>query len=165
MTTSWLLALAFLGAGAPIGDGEARLSIDVREVDARDVVALLAEAGGRQSVVDGDVACRLTLKVKELSWRGAFEQVLRACRLGAEEEGPVLRVAPLQRLAQEERERRALADEQARSRRSEWTALRLSYARAAELAPVLAKFLPPGSQVTFDARTNTLFVEAAGVAR
>lgn len=160
-----LLAFALAAAGGPIGDGEARLSIDVREVDARDVLGLLAEAGGRQSVVDGDVACRFTLKVKELRWRDAFEQVLRACRLGVEEDGPVLRVAPLQRLAEERRERRALVDEQARSQRSTWTALRLSYARAAELAPVLAKFLPPGSQVTFDARTNTLFVQASGVGR
>lgn len=163
MITSLLLAAALLGAG-PTADGEARLSIDVREVDAKDVVGLLAEAGGRQSVVDGDVACRLTLKVRELRWRDTFEQVLRACRLGAEEDGQVLRVAPLQRLAEEQRERRALGDEQARSRRSGWTALQLSYARAAELAPLLAKFLPPGSQVTFDARTNTLFVEAAGTA-
>jgi len=144
----------------PAADSEVRLSLDVREVDVKDVVGLLAEAAGRQTVVDADVACRLTLKLKGIAWRAAMESALRACRLGIEEEGRILRVAPLQRLVEEGQERRTLAEEQARARPVEWTAVRLSYARAAELAPVLAKFLPPGSQVAFDTRTNTLFVKS-----
>ena len=35
---------------------------------------------------------------------------------------------------------------------------RLSYAQAAELAPLIKKFLSPRGEVIFDARTNTLIV-------
>ena len=36
--------------------------------------------------------------------------------------------------------------------------MRLSYAKAAEVAPLLKRFLSPRGDVTYDARTNTLFV-------
>jgi type II secretory pathway component HofQ len=35
---------------------------------------------------------------------------------------------------------------------------RLSYAKAAEMAPLVKKFLSPRGEVIFDARTNTLIV-------
>lgn len=139
-------------------DGEARLTLDFKDVSATDLVVLLADAGGRQSVVDGDVHCRLTVKLSGVRWHTAFEHVLRSCALGAEEDGPILRVAPLARLSEEARQRRTLDEERALSQPRSLSLVRLSYARAEELAPILKQALPPGSDVTYDKRTNTLFV-------
>lgn len=138
-------------------EGEARLSLDAREGDLRGVLRALAEVGDFQVVVDPDVGCRLTLKVERLAWPDLLSQVLRACGLGQEAEGRVVRVAPLGRLASEARERRRLAD--LRDRSAPRIEMRpLSYARAEELAPLLQTLMGPGAEVVYDRRTNTLIV-------
>jgi type II secretory pathway component HofQ len=83
--------------------------------------------------------------------------VLRACGLGLEEEGKVLRIAPRERLRTESEERRRLAEARGRSRTGTVATFRLSYARAAEIAPLLKRLLPAGD-VVFDTRTNTLLI-------
>jgi len=151
-----LLGLALLRA-LPVPD-ETRVSLEAKDGDVKSVVSLLAEAGGVQPVFDPDVSCRLTLALKEAQLQRALESVLRACALGAEQDGKVLRVARVGQLEQEARQRRALKEEQEKSRPRELTLERLSYARAQELAPLLKKLLPAGSDVVFDARTNTLII-------
>jgi type II secretory pathway component GspD/PulD (secretin) len=61
-------------------------------------------------------------------------------------------------LAAEHAERRRLADERRSARPMATATLRLSYARAAELAPLLERYLSPQGRVSYDARTNTLFI-------
>lgn len=151
------LVLAVLGlAGAQQGDTS--ISLTATDADAKAVLSLLAEAGGVQAVFDPDVSCRLTLALKEAPLDSALVSVLRACGLGNEQEGNVLRVARVSRLQDEARQRRALREEQERSRTRELRLQRLSYARAQELAPLLKKLLREGSDVVFDARTNTLLI-------
>jgi len=153
-----LTLLAGLSPSAAAGsEDEARLSLDVREGDLRRILAALAEVGGFQLVVDPDVSCRLTLKVEALAWPAALSQVLRACGLAHEADGGVVRVAPLERLSSEARERRLLAAERDEALRRVST-LRLSYARAEALAPLLQEQLGPEARVVYDARTNTLIV-------
>lgn len=141
---------------------EAQLSLDLKDADATQVVALLAEAAGKQPVFDPGITCRLTLRVKETPWRSALAAVLRACSLGVEESGSVLRIAPVSRLTAEETARRSLAT--ARAERESgikplprFETVRLAHARAAELAPLLQKLFP-GSQVSYDVRSNTLII-------
>jgi type IV pilus assembly protein PilQ len=136
---------------------EARVSIDAREASAREVVAVLAEAGRLQVVFDPGTSCALTLKVQRITWREALDTVLRACRLGFEESGSVIRVAPIGRIRGEAEDRRRLAEERRLTPSGTVAGFRLSYARAAEVAPLLKRLLPRG-EVHFDARTNTLFV-------
>ena len=69
-----------------------------------------------------------------------------------------MRVARATRLAQEAAERRRLAEEKARGGPDRIALFRLSYARAEALAPLLRSRLPPRSDVSWDARTNTLIV-------
>jgi type IV pilus assembly protein PilQ len=125
-----------------------------------DVLRLIAELTGQQLVLDGGVSCRLTLRLSGVRWQTALEHSLKACGLGSEMEEGVLRVAPAQRLIEEQERQRALLDAQARARPSRPISLPLSYARAEELAPLLQKLLGPDSEVAWDKRTNTLFVVA-----
>lgn len=151
-----LLLVALALAEPPSGD--TRISLTATDADAKAVLTLLAEAGGVQVVFDPDVSCRLTLALKEAPLESALVSVLRACGLGNEQEGNVLRVARTSRLQDEAGQRRALREEQERSRPRELQLQRLSYARAQELAPLLKKLLREGSDVVFDARTNTLLI-------
>jgi type IV pilus assembly protein PilQ len=154
MIAGWLLAAAVAGAPA----GEARLSLDAKDADARDVVSLLAELGGFQAVFDPDARCALTLKLHDARWQTVLETTLRACGLAQEEEAGVMRVARPGKLAEEAAARRRLAEERGRCGPDRIALFRLSYARAEALAPLLRSRLPPRSDVTWDARTNTLIV-------
>jgi len=160
---SAVAALTLAVALPPVADArageepQAKLSLDVREGDLRQILAALAEVGDFQLVVDPDVSCRLTLAVQALPWPEMLDQVLRACGLGQEAEGSVVRVAPLARLQAESRGRREVA--QARGTVARGVELRpLSYARAEELAPVLQSQLGDEAEVVFDRRTNTLII-------
>ena len=153
-----LLIVAALGRALPSSSPEAQISLDVKDAPVVDIVSALAEVGRFQVVFDPAPPCPLTLKLTEVRWRIALEEALRACRLAVEEDGKVLRIAPLERLRAEGEGRRKLAEEQARSGAHTVSAFRLSYARAAEMAPIVKKLLSPRGDVVYDTRTNTLII-------
>src|SRR4030095_8120913 len=95
-------------------------------------------------------ACRLTLKLREVPWRSALDASLRACALGREQEGGVLRIAPVARLADEAQARRRLREQQDLNRPLRMATFRLSYARAQERAPLLKSLLSPPGDVVYD---------------
>jgi type IV pilus assembly protein PilQ len=145
-------------AAPPDADGEARVSVDFKDADIRDVVLLMAEVGRFQVVVDQGVTCRLTLKLKDVPWDTALDVALRSCGLGYDAENGIYRVAPTARLAAELAERRRFEEERRLNRPLRTVRYRLSYARAAELAPLIKKFLSPRGDVVYDTRTNTLYI-------
>jgi type IV pilus assembly protein PilQ len=135
-----------------------RISVDVKDADIVDVVRLFAEVGGFQVVVDSGVSCKLTLKLKDVEWRQAFDLALRSCTLGQDTENGIAWVAPMSKLLAERQERRRLEEERRLSGPLRTEMRRLSYARAQEIAPLLKAFLSPRGSVIFDPRTNTLFI-------
>jgi len=154
---AWLMMATALARGAG-GEGEARLSLDVKDAPVVDVVRVLVEAGGFQVVLDPGIDCRLTLKLHEVRWLRALDAALSACGLGRELEGDILRVATVSRLREEAAARRRL-DEEGQAKPSGRLALfRLSHARAQEMAPLLERILSPVGRVSYDPRTNTLLV-------
>ena len=160
-----LSAAVSAGADAPAKAGgaastsnEARISVDFKDADIVDIVRLLSEVGNFQVVIDPGVSCKLTLKLKEVPWDSTLDVALRVCGLGYENDNGIVRVAPVAKLTAEHEARRRLAEEQKLNRPLRTVRYQLSYARAAELAPVIKKFLSPRGDVVFDARTNTLII-------
>jgi len=153
-TAPLVLALAAAGTASPVP----RISIDVKDAHVIDVVRLLAEVGGFQIVADAGLSCTLTLALKDVEWPTVLDLALRSCGLAEEHDGNVVRVAPAARLLAETAERRQLDEARRLARPLRTEVHRLSYARAADLAPLLRKFLSARGSVEFDARTNTLFV-------
>lgn len=142
-------------AGAP---EETRISVDFKDADVLDIVRLMAELGSFQVVAHPGITCKLTLKLKEVPLDTAFDLILKTCGLGYEESSGIYRIAPRATLTAEHAEARKLADEQRYNRPLTTRMYRLSYARAADMAPLIKKFLSPRGEVIFDARTNTLIV-------
>lgn len=154
------LALAVPLAAAPAAreDAETRVSVDFKDADIVDIVRLMSEVGGFQVVIDPGVSCKLTLKLSEVPWQTTLNMALRSCGLATEEDHGVMRVAPAAKLTAENAERRKLAEEQRLNRPLQTRMYRLSYAKAAELAPTIKKFLSPRGEVIVDVRTNTLII-------
>jgi type IV pilus assembly protein PilQ len=153
-----LAALALAAGGLSAAEGEARISMDVKDAPLVDVVRLLAEVGGFQVVFDPGIGCKLTLKLNEVTWPAALDVSLRSCGLGRDEEGGILRIAPLKRLTEEAAAQRKLQEDKQLSAPRRVSTFRLSYARAQEMAPLVKRLLSPRGEVVYDARTNTLFV-------
>jgi type IV pilus assembly protein PilQ len=140
------------------GDGEARVSLDLKDAPVEDVLRVLAEVGGFQFVLDQVPPCKLTLKLTEVRWLTALDLSLRSCGLAREEEGGVVRVATPARFLEESAARRRLAEEKEKTPRGGLAVFRLSYARAQAMAPLLKKLLAPRGDVVYDERTNTVLI-------
>ena len=104
----------------------ARVSLDLKDAPVQDIVRLLAELGGFQVVFDPGVECKLTLRLHEARWLAVLDTTLRACGLGYEEEGDILRVAKTSRLMEESAARRRLEEERAQGGSGRITLFRLS---------------------------------------
>jgi type II secretory pathway component HofQ len=154
---AWLMMAAALAPGSG-GEGEARVSLDVKDAPVVDVVRVVVEAGGLQVVFDPGIDCRLTMKLHEARWPQALDAALSACRLGRELEGDILRVATLSRLREEAAARRRVDEERRAAPAGRLALFRLTHARAQEMAPLLERILSPVGHVSYDARTNTLLV-------
>lgn len=160
MTT---LALALLVLAVPAtrpapAPAETRISVDFKDADVLDIVRLMSELGNFQVVAHPGIACKLTLKLKEVPLETAFDLTLKTCGLGYEEESGIYRVAPTATLTAEHAAQRKLDEERRLNRPLTTKRYRLSYARASEMAPLVKKFLSPRGEVIFDERTNTLIV-------
>jgi type IV pilus assembly protein PilQ len=154
-----LLVPPAVASPAP-SSSEARVSLDFKDVDIVDVVRILAEVGSFQVVVDPGVSCKLTLKLNEVRWVQALDVALKSCGLAREEDGGIMRVGTAARLLADQKAQRDLAEAQALNRPLKTRSYRLSYARAAEVAPIIQKtLLSSRGSVYFDARTNTLFIQ------
>jgi type IV pilus assembly protein PilQ len=156
MLTIAALLIALSAPGAPAR--EPRISIDVKDANVIDVARLLADVGGFQMVADAGISCTLTLALKDVEWPTVLDLALRSCGLAQEAQGNVVRIAPAARILAETAERRQLDEARRLARPLHTEVRRLSYAKAADLAPLLRKYLSPRGSVEFDARTNTLFV-------
>jgi type IV pilus assembly protein PilQ len=163
MTILSVVLAASLAAPAPAprptaAPGEARISVDFKDADILDIVRLMAELGDFQVVAHPGISCKLTLKLKEVPLQTALDLALKTCGLGYEAESGIFRVAPVATLAAEHAAQRKLDEERRLSGPLKTRMYRLSYARAAEMAPLVKKFLSPRGEVIYDARTNTLIV-------
>ncbi len=139
-------------SGAPI-------SLDFAGADIRSVLRVFSETSGLNIIIDPKVQGTVDVALRDVPWDQALEIILKTAGLGYTIEGNVVRIAPVGVLADEEAQRRKLADEQALGGSLETLTRTLSYATADDLRPVLEKSaLTKRGQVQVDKRTNTLIV-------
>ena len=135
------------------------VSLDFQDADLRSVLRIFAEIGSLNIVIDPNVEGRVDVALRDVPWDQALDLILRSNRLGYIVDATIIRIAPLTALADEEVERRKLAEEQALSGELIVLTRTLSYARAANLASIITdSVLSPRGQIQVDERTNTLII-------
>jgi type IV pilus assembly protein PilQ len=144
--------------GAPIYTGQ-RISLDFQQADLIDVLRLIAEVSGMNIITSPDVAGRVTTRMVNVPWDQALDMILKTHGLGKDQEGAIIRVAPLDRLRKER-------DDELQSKRvveelepPVTRTLQLSYARAEELKLNMEKLLTKQGRLDIDKRTNTIIVK------
>jgi type IV pilus secretin PilQ/predicted competence protein len=135
------------------------VSLDFQQADLKSVLRVFSEISGLNVVIDPSVAGTVDVALKDVPWDQALDIILRANQLGYLVDGTVVRIAPLKVLADEESQRRKLADEQALSGTVKVLTKTPSYAKANELSALLTKsVLSQRGAVQVDPRTNTLII-------
>ena len=135
------------------------VSLDFQNADLRAVLRTFAEISSLNIVIDPSVQGSVDVALRDVPWDQAFDIILRANTLGYLVDGTIVRVAPLSVLADEEAQRRKLAEEQALSGELLVVPLTLSYARATDMVDLLTRsVLSSRGQVQVDDRTNTLII-------
>jgi type IV pilus assembly protein PilQ len=147
--------------GEPIYTGQ-RISLDFQQADLIDVLRLISEVSSRNIITSPDVAGRVTTRMVNVPWDQALDMILKTHGLGKEEEGTIIRVAPLDRLRKER-------DDELQSKRvvqelepPVTRTIQLNYARAEELKSNMEKLLTKQGRLDIDKRTNTIIVKDIG---
>jgi type IV pilus assembly protein PilQ len=139
------------------------ISLDFQGADLRAVLRTFSEISALNIVIDPAVQGTVDVALREVPWDQALDIILRANKLGYLVDGTIVRIAPLAVLADEEAQRRKLAEEQALAGELRLLTKTLSYAKADELKDLLTKSaLSPRGTVQVDPRTNTLIITDLG---
>ncbi len=152
-----VLQRATIGGGDREYTGEL-ISLDFKDGDIQDIFRLFADISGLNIVVQPGVTGRITLVLTEVPWDQALDLILKSHRLGYVVEGSVIRIAPLTELAQEEADRRRLAEEQALAGDLKTMIRELSYAKAGDVQSLVQRNLSARGDIAIDVRTNTVIV-------
>ena len=135
------------------------VSIDFQGADLRAVLRVFSEISGLNIVIDPAVQGTVDVALRDVPWDQALDIILRANKLGYSIDGTIIRIAPLTVLAEEEGQRRRLADEQALTGELRVLTKTLSYSKAEELRELLLRSaLSRRGIVQVDPRTNTLII-------
>jgi type IV pilus assembly protein PilQ len=135
------------------------VSLDFQGADLRAVLRTFAEISGLNIVIDPTINGTVDVSLRDVPWDQALDIILRANKLGYRVDGTVVRIAPLNVLAQEQEEQRKLAEAQALAGDLRVLTVPLSYAKAPDLVPILTRSaLSARGEVQVDSRTNTLIV-------
>lgn len=146
-------------AGAPQRFTGHPVTLDFQGADLRTVLRTFADISGLNIVIDQSVQGAVDVSLHEVPWDQALDIILRDHKLGYSVEGTIVRIAPLSVLSDEEGQRRKLAEERALSGDLEVLTRPLSYAKAAELTPLLTRTaLSLRGDIQIDARTNTIII-------
>ena len=135
------------------------VSLDFQGSDLRAVLRVFAEISGLNIVIDPSIQGTVDVALRDVPWDQALDIILRANKLGYVVDGTIVRIAPLQVLADEEVQRRKLTEEQALAGELRVLTRSLSYARAEDLRALLTStVLSQRGSIQTDPRTNTLII-------
>ena len=135
-----------------------RISLELKNADLKDFFRLIGDISGLNIVLDPDVEGVLTLFLKKVPWDQALDVVLKNQGMGRHLSGNVLRIAKLSTLEAEQQQQQRLAQAKVAAAEVQTRIRRPSYAKAAELSPILKKALSPRGDIIVDERTNALVI-------
>ena len=135
------------------------ITLDFQGADLRAVLRTFADISGLNIVIDPSIQGTVDVALRDVPWDQALDIILRANKLGYSVDGTIVRIVPMNVLAQESDDRKKLADANALAGELRIITRPLSYAKALDLLPIITKSsLSPRGDVQIDTRTNTLII-------
>jgi type IV pilus assembly protein PilQ len=143
-------------AWTPPVQAQARVSLSVHNADVRETLRMLTETGGLNVVIGPDVTGTVTLRLRDVPLEDASQIVLKTTGLVQVREGTTVGI--LSRDAWLRQQRQQVELHTLGMGPTRMAVVPLRYAKAAELAPLLATLLSPWGTIAVDERTNSLII-------
>jgi type IV pilus assembly protein PilQ len=136
-----------------------RISLDFKDVEVADVLRLIAEVSDLNVIAGDEVDGKITIRLVDVPWDQALDVVLLTKGLGFVRVGNVLRVAPSERLKQEEEAR--LQERRAKEKLEDLVVKLqpVNYAEVKSVSTMVKRLLTPRGTVDVDKRTNTIIIK------
>ncbi|MHB8056066.1 MAG: type IV pilus secretin PilQ, partial [Candidatus Aminicenantales bacterium] len=129
-----------------------------KDADLRDVILWVGGRVGLNVIIDQDVRGRVTVSFEDVPWDQFLDMILKNNKLGRILEGNVLRVAPLNVLAEEEKAMMTLQKAREASGPILTKTYNLSYATSRDVFEIIKNKKSDRGEIVIDARTNALIV-------
>ncbi len=138
------------------------ITLDFQGADLRAVLRTFADISGLNVVLDSTIQGTVDVALRDVPWDQALDIILRANKLDYAVDGNIVRIAPNSVFQAEDDDRKKRADSAlaaAASNDRRIVTIPLSYAKAADLIPIVTKSsLSQYGEIQVDVRTNTLIV-------
>jgi type IV pilus secretin PilQ/predicted competence protein len=134
------------------------ISLDLQETDIDNALRIIAEVSNLNIIASEDVSGKVTLRLIDVPWDQALDVILKTNGLDKVQEGNVVRIAPVERLKNEREALKQAKQAEEELEELEVKYLRVSYARAADLKPLVDSVVTERGLVSYDERTNQLIV-------
>jgi type IV pilus assembly protein PilQ len=129
-----------------------------KNADISNILKFIAKISGLNMVIDPDVTGRFTCELVQVPWDQALELILKVNGLDMIQEGNILRIGRVEKLANEAKTRQALREAREQEGNLEFSTRTLSYAKVKDVQPILKKQMSPRGEMVIDERTNTLII-------
>ncbi len=150
-------------SGRTLGEQETRytgapITIDIPSADLRTFLVIIADSMHLNLIMDQDIQGTYTFKFTDTPADLVLDMILKNASLGKEISHGVMRVAKIEKLQKEENDRKSLDEAKALAGDLQSVTRPLSYAKVAEVKPILDKVISKRGSIISDDRTNTLII-------
>ncbi len=135
-----------------------RITIDLRDADIQNVLRMIADEGNINIVAGEGVDGNVTLRLRSVPLDDALVVILRSQNLGWEQQGSIIRVAPMDEFNEAYEAEIARLTDRWRLEPLNVRILPLGYADASQVANLVAGVISPRGYVNVDQRNNSLIV-------
>lgn len=135
-----------------------KISIEVKDIDVRNAINLIAEESGANLIMSEGVTGTLSLKLKSVPWDQALVLILKAKKLGYTRQGNVLRISPMSEIKQEEDDAIKLVESRRKVEALKVQMIPINYSKIKDLEGQIAKMVSERGNIVADSRTNSLIV-------
>ncbi|MBI4621550.1 MAG: type IV pilus secretin PilQ [Desulfobacterales bacterium] len=135
-----------------------RVSMDFKDADIKNLFRLIAEVSNLNIVFGDDVKGKVTIRMVDVPWDQALDVILATNNLGMIREGNIIRIAPYEKIAKEEK---ALIEKQKGTEDVEELVTEIipvNYALAKDTLPQIQNKLSKRGKASADERKNSILI-------
>lgn len=135
------------------------ISLDLQDTEIDNALRIIAEVSNLNIISSEEVTGKVSLRLVDVPWDQALDVILKTNGLDKVQEGNVIRIAPVEKLRLEREALRQAkqAEEELEPLKVQY--LRVSYAKAAELQPLIETVITERGTVAYDERSNQIIVK------